>query len=187
MRIVAGAHKGHTIAAPKGDVARPTTDRVRESLFNLLAHAHDIDWTGLRVIDLFAGSGALGLEAISRGASFCLFVENDSRSRGAIRDNVEALGLYGCTRIHRRDATHLGPKPANLGAPFDVAFLDPPYRQALVEPTLAALTAGEWLQENALISIETSTDETVQCPEAFEEAETRRYGDTQITLLRRIS
>lgn len=136
MRIVAGAYRGRAITAPEGQGTRPTSDRAREALFNVLVHA---PWSpglqGLRVMDLFAGSGALGLEALSRGAAFCLFVETDAAARGAIRDNVEALGakgeLFRRTRVHRRDATDLGPRPSSDGAAFDLAFLDPPYAKGL--------------------------------------------------------
>ncbi len=132
MRIVGGKHKGRSLIAPPGGATRPTADRARESVFNVLAHAA---WSpgldGRRVLDLFAGSGALGLEAMSRGGAFALFVETDAAARGAIRDNIEALGLFGTTRIHRRDATDLGVKPAGLGEPFDLVFLDPPYGKGL--------------------------------------------------------
>ncbi|MHA7898533.1 MAG: 16S rRNA (guanine(966)-N(2))-methyltransferase RsmD [Henriciella sp.] len=161
MRIVAGQFKGRPIRAPKSDATRPTSDRARESLFNMLTHA---DWApdleGARVIDLFAGSGALGLEAISRGAAFCLFVETAHAARGAIRQNIDTLNLFGVTRIHRRSATELGDKPAGLGAPFNLAFMDPPYRKGLVEPCLRVLRAGAWLAQDALIVVETAADET---------------------------
>ena len=141
MRIVAGAHKGRAITAPKGDKTRPTTDRVRESVFNKLTHAQwGVELEGLRVMDLFAGSGALGLEAISRGASFALFVETDPAARGAIRTNVDALQLFGCTKLHRRSATDLGPKPANMGTGAHRSHLlamarHPVINQALKKPT----------------------------------------------------
>ncbi|MFN3213455.1 MAG: 16S rRNA (guanine(966)-N(2))-methyltransferase RsmD [Henriciella sp.] len=161
MRIVAGQFKGRPIQAPKSDATRPTSDRARESLFNILAHA---DWApeldGARVIDLFAGSGALGLEALSRGAGYCLFVETAHAARGAIRQNIEALGLFGATRIHRRSATELGERPAGIGAPFDVVFIDPPYKKGLVTPCLQALKTGDWLSERALAVVETAADET---------------------------
>src|ERR1700742_3722353 len=132
MRIVSGAFKGKQLVAPEGQATRPTSDRARQAVFNILEHA---PWSqslqGARVIDLYAGSGALGLEALSRGAAYCLFVETDEDARGAIRDNVEALHLFGCTRIHRRDASNLGQKPAGDGQPFDLAFLDPPYAKGL--------------------------------------------------------
>ena len=138
MRIVAGEWRGRTLIAPPGTETRPTADRVRQALFDILMHA---PWAGrsliedASVLDVFAGTGALGLEALSRGAGFCLFVETDPAARGAIRDNIEALGakgeLFGRTRIHRRDATELGPRPAGDGAPFDLSFLDPPYAKSL--------------------------------------------------------
>jgi 16S rRNA (guanine966-N2)-methyltransferase len=138
MRIVSGTFKGRSIRAPEGRATRPTGDRARESLFNILEHA---PWSagvvGARVLDLFAGSGALGLEALSRGAVFALFVETDEAARGAIRANIEALGVFGVSRVHRRDATELGVRPAGLAAPFDLVFLDPPYGQGPAEAALA--------------------------------------------------
>ena len=185
MRIIAGEHKGRAIAAPKGQGTRPTGDRARESIFNMLAHA---DWApeieGARVIDLFAGSGALGLEAMSRGAAFCLFVETDHGARGAIRDNIETLGLFGNTRLHRRSATDLGEKPASAGAPFTLAFLDPPYNKGLVEPALAGLVSGKWLTDDALAVVETGVDETIT-PKGWETVETRDYGAARIWFLKR--
>ena len=160
MRIVAGQFKGRPILAPKTDATRPTSDRARESLFNILAHA---DWApdlqGARVIDLFAGSGALGLEAMSRGASFGVFVETAHAARGVIRQNIAALGLFGTTRLQRRSATDLGDIPAGLGGPFDIAFLDPPYNKGLIEPCLHVLVEGHWLSERVLVVAETATDE----------------------------
>lgn len=185
MRIVAGKHKGRALQAPKGRETRPTSDRARESLFNVLAHA---GWAppleGARVIDLFAGSGALGLEAISRGAGFCLFVETDPAARGAIRANIEALGLYGITRLHRRSATDLGEKPAGVGAPFTLAFLDPPYHKGLAEPALACLVSGNWLDEDALAIVETGSDEMI-APDGWGVIETRDYGAARIWFLKR--
>ena len=185
MRIIAGEHKGRAIAAPKGQGTRPTGDRARESIFNMLAHA---DWApeieGARVIDLFAGSGALGLEAMSRGAAFCLFVETDPGARGPIRDNIETLGLFGNTRLHRRSATDLGEKPASAGTPFTLAFLDPPYNKGLVEPALAGLVSGKWLTDDALAVVETGVDETIT-PMGWETVETRDYGAARIWFLKR--
>ena len=185
MRIIAGQHKGRAIAAPKGQGTRPTADRARESVFNVLAHAPwapDIE--GARVIDLFAGSGALGLEAMSRGAAFCLFVETDHSARGAIRDNIEALGLYGNTRIHRRSATDLGEKPAGVGSPFTLAFLDPPYHKDLVRPALDCLVEGKWLAEDAVAVVETASDELI-APEGWEILDTRDYGAARVWFLKR--
>ncbi|MGC1304952.1 MAG: 16S rRNA (guanine(966)-N(2))-methyltransferase RsmD, partial [Caulobacteraceae bacterium] len=160
MRITSGSHRGKILRTPEGDATRPTSDRARQAVFNILEHA---PWSGgvrdARVIDLFAGSGALGLEAISRGAAFCLFVETDETARGAIRDNVEAMDLFGATRIHRRDATDLGQRPGSAGAPFDLAFLDPPYRKGLGERGLAGLADGGWLKPGAVCMLERAADE----------------------------
>ncbi len=184
MRIVSGQFKGRPIKAPKTDATRPTSDRARESLFNVLAHA---DWApaldGARVIDLFAGSGALGLEAISRGAAFCLFVETAHAARGAIRENVDTLQLFGRTRIHRRSATDLGDLPAGLGAPFSLAFMDPPYHKGLVEPCLQALKSGGWLAPDALIVAETAENETVHV-EGWSVIADRKIGAAQIWFLK---
>ena len=189
MRIVSGAFRGRAIVAPKGDATRPTSDRARESVFNILEHA---PWSqgvsGRRVIDLFAGSGALGLEALSRGAAACLFVETDPAERGAIRDNIEALGvkgeLFGRTRIHRRDATDLGPKPGGEGAPFDLAFLDPPYARGLGEAALTQLAGGGWLAPGALAVLERGADEAPLDAAGFEPLDDRRYGAARVWFLR---
>jgi 16S rRNA (guanine966-N2)-methyltransferase len=158
-------------------------------VFNVLEHA---PWSpGLRdqrVMDLFAGSGALGLEALSRGAAFCLFVETDAAARGAIRDNVEALGakgeLFGRTRIHRRDATDLGARPGADGPPFDLAFLDPPYGKGLGEKALAELAAGGWLAPGAVAVLERGADEAEPETAGFERLDDRRYGAARVFFLR---
>ena len=186
MRIIGGKLKGRTIKAPDGQGTRPTSDRARESLFNILAHA---DWApaleGARVIDAFAGSGSLGFEAISRGAAFCLFVETDAAARGCIRDNVETFQLFGNTRIHRRSATDLGPKPAGLGEPFNLAFLDPPYRHGLVPLALEQLTHGAWLAPDALVVAETGSDEPdLQVP-GWDTLDNRIYGAARVSFLRK--
>ncbi|MGF1544033.1 MAG: 16S rRNA (guanine(966)-N(2))-methyltransferase RsmD [Parvularculaceae bacterium] len=183
MRIIGGAFGGRRIAAPAGRGARPTTDRVREALFSILIARDDVELEGARVVDLFAGSGALGLEAISRGAAFCLFVETDAAARGAIRDNIEALGLFGRARLHRRSATALGAKPAGVGPPFDLAFLDPPYGRGLVEPALAALRDGDWLAAEALAVVERPKSEA-ETASGFEALDRRVYGDTAIDIVR---
>jgi 16S rRNA (guanine966-N2)-methyltransferase len=184
MRIVGGQFKGRPIAAPAGRDTRPTSDRAREAMFNILAHA---PWSpgieGRRVLDLFAGSGALGLEAMSRGATFALFVETDAAARGVIRDNIEALGLFGTTRIHRRDATDLGLKPAGLGGAFDLVFLDPPYGKGLGEAALAQVGAGAWITNDALIVLEVGADETPALP-TFETLDTRDYGAAKVLFLK---
>lgn len=184
MRIIGGKFSGRQLAAPKGRETRPTADRARQALFNILAHKDDFSFEGARVIDLFAGSGALGLEAMSRGAEFCLFVETDHEARGAIRDNVEALALFGNTRIHRRSATTLGPKPAGVGPPFTLAFLDPPYSQDLVRPALETLISGGWLAIGALIIVEEAASDSATIVENFVELDRRIYGAAQIGILR---
>ncbi len=184
MRIVGGRFKGRAIAAPDGRGTRPTSDRARESIFNILTHA---DWAhpieGARVIDLFAGSGALGFEALSRGAAFALFVETDDAARGAIRETIETLGLFGVTRVHRRNALDLGRKPAGVGAPFDLALLDPPYGKGLAAPALIGLRDGLWLSAQAQIVVETGADEDFAPPPGFSLLDTRVYGAARTSFL----
>lgn len=183
MRIVGGEHKGRPLAAPKGLATRPTTDRTRESLFNILAHRDGVTLVGARIIDLFAGSGALGFEALSRGGAFCLFVETAAPARGAIRENQETLGLIGLTRIHRRSATELGPKPAGMGELFTLAFLDPPYRQGLVVPALTSLATGAWLAPGAVCVVEQAKgEEPIEAP-GFTLDDERLFGDTIVRFL----
>ncbi len=183
MRIVGGEYKGTRIQAPTGTGTRPTSDRVRESLFNILAHSFDeFSIEGARVLDLFAGTGALGLEAISRGAAFALFVDNDPDARGAQRDNVEALGLTGRTRLFRRDAASLG-KAGNMGQ-FDLAFLDPPYGKGLAEKALTGAKEGGWLQEGAMVVIEEQTESELALPTGFTQLDKRIYGSTKLVFLR---
>jgi 16S rRNA (guanine966-N2)-methyltransferase len=186
MRIIGGSLKGRVIKAPDGQATRPTSDRARESLFNVLAHAA---WApgleGVRVIDAFAGSGALGFEAMSRGAAFCLFVETDAAARGCIRDNVEAYQLFGNTRIHRRSATDLGPKPAGLGGPFDLVFLDPPYHQGLVPLAMEQLASGQWIAPDALVVAEVGSDEPPLAVAGWTNLDERTYGAARVYFLRR--
>src|SRR5689334_2711331 len=147
MRVVGGRLRSRPIVAPKSAAIRPTADRLRESVFNILAHAYGDPVSGARVLDLFAGTGALGIEAISRGAAYCLFVDDGVEARALLRDNVETLGLGGVTRIFRRDATNLG--PAHPLDAFDLAFLDPPYGKGLAEKALASAREGGSLKVNA--------------------------------------
>ncbi len=185
MRIIAGDFKGRTISAPAGQATRPTTDRTREAVFNVLSHAPwTIDLKGARVIDGFAGSGALGIEALSRGAAFCLFVETASAARGAIRSNIEKFGLFGVTRIHRRSATDLGPKPASAGDKFDLVFLDPPYGYELAPKALETLQNGDWLKPSALAVVETSAEEPLPALDRWEVLDTREYGPASVAFLR---
>jgi len=180
MRIIGGTFRGRSIIAPKGIGSRPTADRTREALFNILDTREGFTFEGARVIDLFAGSGALGFEAMSRGAAWCLFVETDAAARGAIRDNVEALSLFGATRIHRRSAAMLGPKPAGVGPPFTLAFLDPPYGKNLAPPAMETLASGGWLCGGAIVVVEQGKDETPVAVNGFTETDRRRYGAAQI-------
>lgn len=182
MRIIAGKFKGRTLATPSSQAVRPTSDRLRESIFNILTHAHDDVIEGARVLDLFAGTGALGIEALSRGAAHALFVDDSTEGRGLLRENVERLGLGGVTKVFRRDATKLG--PCHPHAPFSLVFCDPPYRKGLGEQALAAARAGGWLLPDALIVFEEAADAAVTLPEGFEEVDRRAYGDTQIIIAR---
>lgn len=186
MRIVAGEFRGRALSAPAGDRTRPTSDRARQAIFNVLEHAA---WSpglrGRRVIDLFAGTGALGFEAISRGADFCLFVETDEGARGAIRETVDAFGLFGRTRVHRRDATDLGVRPGSDGPAFDLAFLDPPYGKGLGEAALERLAAGGWLTPDAVIVFERGAQEPPLESPGFEVVDERDYGAARVWFLRR--
>ena len=182
MRVVGGRLKGRNIAAPSSRDIRPTADRLRESVFNILFHAYDDPIEGARVLDLFAGTGALGIEAVSRGAAFTLFVDNGAEARALLRNNVEALGLGGVTKVYRRDATNLG--PAHPVEPFALVFLDPPYGKGLAEKALASLRSGGWLVPGALLVVEESKAANVAAPEGFEELERRAYDDTEFVFLR---
>lgn len=186
MRIVAGKHRGLSLATPKDARVRPTSDRVREAVFNVLAHNDfgvGFSIEGARVLDLFAGTGALGLEALSRGAKYVLFVDDHAESRALVRRNVEAAHATGATKIWRRDATGLSEMPANAGGPFDLVFLDPPYRKGLVELALASARDGGWLAEKAIIVAEMAADEAFAVPAGIEALDERTYGDTKVVLL----
>ena len=183
MRIVAGKFRGTRIEAPKGLATRPTSDRVRQALFNVLEHgAPGVDFDGARVLDLFAGSGALGLEACSRGARFCLFVEESAEARAAIRRNVEALHLTGTTKIWRRNATKLG--EAETMQPFDLMFLDPPYSKGLGLKALQSAAQGGWIKDGAIAVLEERADAEIVPPPNFEAIDTRAYGDTKLIVMR---
>jgi 16S rRNA (guanine966-N2)-methyltransferase len=182
MRIVGGRLRGRVLAAPKSQAIRPTADRLREALFNILVHAYGDPVSGARVLDLFAGTGALGLEALSRGAAFALFVDDGAEARALLRENVAALGLGGVSRIFRRNAAKLG--AAHPLAPFTLAFLDPPYGRALAEAALASARAGGWLIPGALAVVEEAASATFAAPDGFEELERRRYDDTALIILR---
>jgi len=182
MRIVGGRLGGRTLASPRSQAIRPTADRLRESLFNILVHAYGDPVTGARVLDLYAGTGALGLEALSRGAAFALFIDDAAEARALLRENIAALGLGGVTRIFRRDATRLG--PAHPLEPFSLAFLDPPYGKGLAEKALVSARDGGWLAPGALIVVEEAADAAFNVPAGFEDVERRRYDDTEVVFLR---
>jgi len=184
MRIVGGKLRSRPIAGPKSDAVRPTSDRLREALFNILTHSYGDPVTGARVLDLFAGTGALGIEAISRGADYALFVDEGVEARALLRDNVESLGLGGVTRIFRRDASRLG--PAHPLDPFSLIFLDPPYGKGLAEKSLISARDGGWLMPEALLVVEEAADAGFKTPEGFVELERRRYDDTEFTFIRLI-
>jgi 16S rRNA (guanine966-N2)-methyltransferase len=185
MRIVSGSFRGKTLAALEGEATRPTSDRARQAIFNILEHAA---WSpglrDIRVIDLFAGSGALGFEALSRGAAFCLFVETDAAARGAIRENAEAMGQFGTTRVHRRDATDLGVRPGGDSPAFELAFLDPPYAKGLGEQALAGLAAGGWLAPGAIVVFERGASEPDVSVAGFAALDARDYGAARVHFLR---
>lgn len=183
MRIVSGKFRGRALAVPAHEGLRPTSDRVRESVFNILMHGiEDFTLPGVRVIDLFAGTGALGLEALSRGAAYCLFVEDSADARALIRRNVEAFGLTGETRIFRRDATDLGPA-GNMNA-YDLAFLDPPYGKGLGDKALAVLVSGKWLKPGAIVVLEERSGADVTRPAGLTEIDRRTWGETDVHFYR---
>ncbi|MDB5607429.1 MAG: rRNA ((966)-N(2))-methyltransferase RsmD [Bradyrhizobium sp.] len=185
MRVVGGRLKGRNLASPSLHDIRPTADRLRESVFNILVHAYDNPIADARVLDLFAGTGALGIEAISRGAAFALFVDNGTEARALLRNNVEALGLGGVTKVYRRDAGDLG--PAHPMEPFSLVFLDPPYAKKLAEKALGSLRDGGWLQPGALLVVEEAKAAEFATPDGFEELERRAYDDTEFTFLRAVA
>ncbi|MBN9587474.1 MAG: 16S rRNA (guanine(966)-N(2))-methyltransferase RsmD [Alphaproteobacteria bacterium 64-11] len=201
MRITGGTLRGRRLVAPPErpatrseaqgrparplNTVRPTSDRTRQAIFNMLSHRDfGVEFTleGAAVADLFAGTGALGIEALSHGARFCLFVDDNADSRALVRENIEALGLTGVTKIWRRDATDLGPMNTGGGGPFDLVFLDPPYRKNLVAPALKSLKDGGWLKPHALLVVETDAKESFDAP-GFTVADTRDYGETRVTVL----
>lgn len=182
MRVTGGSFGGRTLKAPLSQKIRPTSDKLRQAVFNILMHAYDDPISGARALDLFAGTGALGIEALSRGASFTLFVEEAAEARALIRENVEALALTGVTKIYRRDATKLGPRGAF--EPFTLVFCDPPYGKGFAEKALASARDGGWLAKDALLVVEEAVEAKFAAPEGFETLERRAYDDTEIVFLR---
>lgn len=185
MRIVGGRLRGRALKGPRSQAVRPTSDRLRETLFNILEHGYGLPQPNTRVLDLFAGTGALALEAISRGAAQAVLVEIGAEGRGLIRDNVESLGLTGVTRVLRRDATELG--RAGTISPFDLVFCDPPYGKGLGERALAAAAAGGWLRPDALCVLEERAGTELYLPAGIEPLERREAGESQLVLARMLS
>jgi 16S rRNA (guanine966-N2)-methyltransferase len=201
MRIVGGRHRGRHLLAPEGLAVRPTADRTREALFNILTQGRLAPGrdqgpeagpalAGARVLDAFAGTGALGLEALSRGAREVVFMENQAAALAALEANLDALGERAAAVILRCDVLH--PPPAVLasgrgGGACQFALLDPPYGQGLAAPALAALAAAGWLAPGALVSVELMKDESFTAPEGFEPADERRYGKARLVILRAVS
>lgn len=181
MRIVAGEFRGRALAAPKTQEIRPTTDRTRQAMFNVIAHSWPEALGGTRVLDLFAGTGALGIEALSRGAATCLFVDDGAEARGLIRQNTEALSLQGRTKIFRRDAASLG--LAGSFGPFDLMFADPPYGRGLGGAALRAAAEGGWLSPGALCIVEEKANGAFDPGAEFSEIDRRAYGETVIRFL----
>ncbi|MEL6968502.1 MAG: 16S rRNA (guanine(966)-N(2))-methyltransferase RsmD [Pseudomonadota bacterium] len=178
MRIVGGDYRGRRLETPSSDTIRPTTDRTREALFNILTNAFAINWRNTRILDLFSGTGALGLEALSRGAPIAVFVEQSTQGRGLVRSNIEALGLTGRTKLFRRDATRLG--AVGTLAPFQLVFADPPYAKGLGERAAASLAQGGWMAPSALFVLEEKRGSLPVTLPDFVALDVRAMGDTEI-------
>ncbi len=189
MRIIGGKFRGRRLHGPdnaSGPELRPTRDRVRESMFNFLFHGGYADPPapeGMRVLDLFSGTGALGLEALSRGAEWCTFVDVDPKARALIRRNLDALGLMGKARVWRRDACNLA---TNRGFTFDLVLLDPPFGSNRTEPALRSALDGGWLSEHAMAALESETRNGDSTPDGWVSLFRRQYGETTLTLMRRV-
>ncbi|VAV94373.1 16S rRNA (guanine(966)-N(2))-methyltransferase [hydrothermal vent metagenome] len=185
MRIIGGSNRGRALASVgKGDTAahlRPTSDRVRESLFNVLAGGYGDPCTGARVLDLFAGTGALGLEALSRGAEFAGFVESGRKAQALLMQNISLCRAEAQTKVFRQDARRLGQNP---GAAYELVFLDPPYGKGLGEAAMEAALKGGWIADNALIIWEENA--AIQAPGGLHLSEARRYGGTVISFFERL-
>lgn len=184
MRIVGGSHRGRRLLAPKGEAVRPTSDRAREALFNILSHgqfaAEGVPLDGAAVLDAFAGTGALGLEALSRGAASAIFIERDPEALAVLHKNVAALDEGARAKILPGDATH----PPRATAPCDIMFIDPPYRSGLAAPALAGLAAAGWMAPKALVVVEVAAREELVLPAGFTHEGERVYGAARLVFLR---
>jgi len=183
MRIVGGKHRGRRLAAPPGDIVRPTSERAREALFNILAHGRLSSapaFEDARVLDVFAGTGACGLEALSRGARLATFIEKDRRAREVLAANIKVLGESNRTRLLAADAL----APPRADGPYELVFVDPPYRSGLAAPALEALSRAGWIAADALVVIELAARSDFEPPQGFEALEERRYGAGRLVFLR---
>ena len=185
MRIVGGRHRGRPLRAPGGRDSRPTSDRAREAIFNILAHGmEDFRLDGASVVDVFAGTGALGLEALSRGAAHATFIDDDGRAMGSVRGNAAALGERGAVTLLTLDAARLPPPPLAARAPCALAFLDPPYGAGLAAPALEGLAARGWIAPGAVCVVELAAREPFAPPHAFKAVDERTYGPARVVFLR---
>lgn len=178
MRIVGGKYRGRSIASPKTDKIRPTKDRTRESLFNILEHSYSDLLEDGRMLELFAGTGAVGIEALSRGCEFVLFVEQSIEGRGLLRQNTDNLSLHGCTKIFKRDATKLG--PLSKFEQFTILFADPPYGLGLGEKAILSAVDNGWMIDQALVILEERSDVEPVLDARFTQLDKRPFGDTNI-------
>jgi len=185
LRIVGGVHRGRRLVAPPGEAVRPTSDRAREALFNILSHgslaASGLPFAGEPVLDAFAGTGALGLEALSRGAGRAAFIENGREALAALRRNIVALGEDDRAYIVAGEAT----RPPRAAFACKVAFLDPPYRSGLAAQALPALAAAGWLAADALAVVELAASEEWPPLSGFTLLDERVYGAARLVFLRR--
>lgn len=191
IRIIGGKHRGRMLETPPGEATRPTSNRARESLFNILMHAswRDDEDGGTsplieaRVLDAYAGSGALGLEALSRGAAHVTFLDNDAAAIKSIGDNLRKLGETGAAKVVRADAT----RPPPSREPCDLVFLDPPYRSDQVPAAITALAGAGWMTPGCIVTVELAHNEDLLPPPGFESIDERRYGAAKIVILKRTS
>jgi 16S rRNA (guanine966-N2)-methyltransferase len=186
MRVIGGNLKGRSIKAPSGADVRPTSDRVRESLFNVLLNGRNaIDLNGATVLDVFAGTGALGLEALSRGAAHAVFVDSSRQSLACIKENAETFNVGDVVSIVSGDARSLGKPPPIMVNGADVVFLDPPYKKDLAIPSLEHLLNRDWIAEDSMIIVETESDLELPPVDGFDTVDSRKYGAARIAFLRR--
>ncbi|MBL6933433.1 MAG: 16S rRNA (guanine(966)-N(2))-methyltransferase RsmD [Rhodospirillales bacterium] len=184
MRIVGGKFRGRILNAPPGRHVRPTSDRAREGIFNVLAHSMDWDgFDGITIVDVFSGTGALGLEAMSRGAAHGVFIDNDAVSLKCVRENAAALGEARNITPLKLDATRLAPPPRTTNAPLGLAFMDAPYGSNLTDQALLGLCHKGWLAPGALVIVEIGKDMEVVLPREFQSIDERTYGAAKILFL----